>query len=336
MSASTTKYEAVASAAWHLDPAVRLHVSDNGTLLIRSGELVHRITNTTAVELLTSAAQSSNEGELRFPDTADSALQSSFTQLLGQLEELGVVSAADDSGKLLPGATTLYEYRRRTHGQLTRQQLEDRFRETPVYLIGKGDLSEQIRTGLHEAGLPLATDQPRNPSSISIVVIEGMNSDEASQWNEEQLTDFASAPWLLVQPFDGSRAFVGPLIFPRQTACQECFRLRRASTFPDDAVSSELGNSNDITPRTAHSYPGITRIQAGAVIETVLDHVVLGVSGPASRPGYVKVLRADGRGLSLNEQRVLKVPRCPKCSLGRGTGRPQTWFPYNADIGSGA
>ncbi|AXR73956.1 MULTISPECIES: TOMM precursor leader peptide-binding protein [Auritidibacter] len=335
MMASTTNEE-TESVAWHLDPAVRIHTSDSGSLLIRSGELVHRITDATAVGLLTSAVLSSADGELCFPDTVDPDLESSFAQLLGQLEELGVVSAADANGKLPSVATTLYEYRRRTHGQLTQQKLEDRIRESPVYVVGAGDLTNQIRTGFLEAGVPLAMERPSGSTSLSIVVTEGMSAEEVSQWNEDRLADPAPAPWLLVQPFDGSRAFVGPLIFPRQTACQECFKLRRVSTFPDDAVSAELGTSNDITPRTARSYPGITRMQAGAVIEVALDHVVLGVSGPASRPGYVKILRADGRGLSLSDQRVLKVPRCPKCSLGRGTGRPQTWFPYNGDGGGRA
>lgn len=302
-------------------------MTDEGSLLIRVGDVVHRLADPDAIELLSSALSASSDGSLRFPGHLGSERESSFTQLLEQLVDLGVV--VEDDTEASPSAVALlHEYRRRTNGQLNAFDLEARLASCPVYILGDGVVAGYIRDGLRDAGVSLSSRVPEQEISLSLVVTEDMTAREVADWNESRLAASGPGPWLLVSPFDGARAFVGPLIFPRQTACLECFRLRRISTFPDDAVSSELGSSTDITPRTKSPYSAVAHMQAGIAIEVTLDYVILGASGASSRPGFSKILRADGRGITLHDQRVLRVPRCTACSLGRGTGRPQIWFPY--------
>ncbi len=140
-------------------------------------------------------------------------------------------------------------------------------------------------------------DEP--PAAGLTVVVPG--ASEAARlggWNRAALD--AGAAWLQVLPFDGRFAAVGPVFVPGQTACHECYRLRRDSTI---APGRDRGDG----------YPGAPP----------LDAALAGFAALATLRWLAAADRADAGTLVAVELTpelrctrhfVYRVPRCPVCS----------------------
>lgn len=129
-------------------------------------------------------------------------------------------------------------------------------------------------------------------------------------WNLRALA--AETTWLQVLSFDGLLAAVGPIFVGGQTACYECYRLRRAANIApvrDDAIGE---------------YPSAPVVDAA-------------LAGLAATVALRRLALADGRSVGVllaveqapelicTRHVVYRVPRCPACSQASREAAPTPW-----------
>lgn len=123
-----------------------------------------------------------------------------------------------------------------------------------------------------------------------------------------ELTQATNTPWVTGQilGFDG---LVGPAIFPGETACFECFRSRTYSNVKNprgyDEYCETLADDDHLA--TA-SLPGFSRMIAGLLSLDLLHLLSYGVGYTSGR-----VVTVDANTLEMEENEVLKLPRCEAC-----------------------
>lgn len=139
---------------------------------------------------------------------------------------------------------------------------------------------------------------------------------DLSDWNRRRNED--GVAWLALPPFDGRLAPIGPLVVPGETACFECFRLRRAATSDCREELRTLEGS----PVFARATTALESLVA-AVAALALLRYLAGLD--PTLPGSFYALDA-GVPLSLSRHRVLRVPRCPACSEVESLAAPLPWF----------
>jgi bacteriocin biosynthesis cyclodehydratase domain-containing protein len=146
------------------------------------------------------------------------------------------------------------------------------------------------------------------------LVLVGPGAD-AERWNGIALE--AGGHWLPFGEFDGHVVTVGPLIVPRETACFECFRLRREST---SGCAEELVRLRHV-PQPALARPSLFAAAAALAADLIVRWI--GVTDP-SLPGTMFTVGSDD-GISISAHSVLRVPRCPACSPAAGLAPPSPW-----------
>lgn len=151
------------------------------------------------------------------------------------------------------------------------------------------------------AGGVWSLEWDERPPSAGLVLAapRGDELDRLAKWNESALD--AGTTWMQVLPFDGRMAAVGPVVVPGQTACHECFRLRRDSTiapFPD---------------RTTGRYVGAPPLDA--LLASLAGLVVLRwlAAGDVIDAGVLIAVELAPE-LRCTRHFVYRVPRCPACS----------------------
>src|SRR4051812_6905284 len=75
-----------------------------------------------------------------------------------------------------------------------------------------------------------------------------------------------ATPWLPVLPFDGRLAVLGPLFLPGESACYECYRLRRAANSP-------FADEFWLLEQTAAAYPSSPALDTA--LAGLASHLVL-------------------------------------------------------------
>jgi len=203
-----------------------------------------------------------------------------------------------------------------------------RLAERTIALHGDGPLAERVAAELSAAGARVrrapSDAAPDADAGVTVFVAQGDDDPLLQAFN--RAAHEAGRPWLLVTPFDGVRATVGPLVLPGATACAECLRLRRASTFPARELVAELsGPVATAHPGLPAAQPGLELAVVGAVVDVALARVALDEHAPSGRPGALTTWTAGPRGPEAEEHRILRVPRCGVCSVADGTARPQVW-----------
>jgi bacteriocin biosynthesis cyclodehydratase domain-containing protein len=147
---------------------------------------------------------------------------------------------------------------------------------------------------------------PRSASaSLTVVAPSPDERGSLSAWNERALAD--GGVWLQLLPFDGRLSAIGPLYVPGETACHECYRLRRLSNAGWSAAEAAVLERE---PPRAPAPPFLVALEA-----SVAAAVVLGWLADANPflPGVVHALEW-GRTPLLTRHVVYRVPRCRACS----------------------
>jgi bacteriocin biosynthesis cyclodehydratase domain-containing protein len=128
----------------------------------------------------------------------------------------------------------------------------------------------------------------------------------------------AGVAWMPVLPFDGQRVVVGPLVVPGESACYECYRLRRAANAPD----APAWLAADAIPLPYPSAPPLDTTIAGVAATLALRW--LGLRDP-----YVAgvALALEWHDVpTLTSSPVHRVPRCPVCSPASLVAPPLPWY----------
>ena len=185
--------------------------------------------------------------------------------------------------------------------------------ERTVAVVGTGGVAELlfgllapvVETAWIEWGNPAA-----HSSDLAVAAPASAETPLLADWNRAALE--RRTEWLPVLPFDGQLAAVGPLVVPLQSACYECFALRREACISPVAATG-TGSFPSAAPAEA--------LLAGYAAIVALRRVALGDGAP------VGVLLAVEHGPELVATRhvVHRVPRCPVCSPSAQRAVPSPW-----------
>lgn len=182
-------------------------------------------------------------------------------------------------------------------------ELHGRLATIAVHVLGNGPAAELIGRLLQAsgAGSVASLDWDGRPPAEGLVVAVPASAELPllERWNRRAL--LAHTAWLQVLPFDGRLAAVGPVFVPGQTACHECFRLRRDSTIapaPDRTTGRHVGS------------PALDAVLAGLAAHVVLQRL----AGDATAESGILLAVELVPELRCTRHFVYRVPRCPACS----------------------
>jgi len=193
----------------------------------------------------------------------------------------------------------------------TPADLHARLVAVEVRVLGGGPAAEPVARLLQASNVlavdRLAWDDEAPVDGLVVAVPASEELPELAAWNRR-----APGPWLQVLPFDGRLAAVGPVFVPGQTACHECFLLRRDSTIaprPDRSQGRHSGS------------PALDAVVAGLAAHIALRWLAAGELADAG------VLLAVDPGAELRCTRhfVHRVPRCPVCSPSAQRAAASPW-----------
>jgi bacteriocin biosynthesis cyclodehydratase domain-containing protein len=204
----------------------------------------------------------------------------------------------------------------------TTAELLATIRAARIALAGAGPLAAEVASSLRRSGIGglerlslSAENLTRGEFQVGLAVPTGEELPELVKWNEAALA--AGLPWLQVLPFDGLFAAVGPLYVPGETACYECFRVRRASNVDHGREFLALQNVSARLPAAGSVEQTVTGLAATFALRWLAhrDHFL---------PGTWYAVELGARP-TLAAHVLYRVPRCPTCSgLGR-TAEPLPW-----------
>jgi bacteriocin biosynthesis cyclodehydratase domain-containing protein len=232
------------------------------------------------------------------------------TRLLAELSprERVAASALAAEGAVVGAPITADEdaLREAALGRIDPRRTASRLARARVAVLGEGALADEAARLL-----PGRVRRARweDPAAADLVVAAPAPCDlpRLPEWNERCLA--AERPWLLVLPFNGRFAAVGPLFLPGETCCYACFLRRRASALPDpdDFLALETAPASyPLGPALAAALAGL----AAAVAAQWLARGEIALAG-----AFVAVELDEG--MRASRHRVLRVPRCPACSPAR-------------------
>jgi bacteriocin biosynthesis cyclodehydratase domain-containing protein len=193
--------------------------------------------------------------------------------------------------------------------------------QAQVTIAGTAPLGEEVArillcSGVEQIDRVSLGAQPLSDCSLALVAPVAYELSELSTWNRRCLA--SGIVWLALLPCDGRFAPVGPLFVPGETACYDCFRIRRASTC---GYAAEFWSLEDAPVSYPDPVP-IRRTVAGLAGWLVLRWLV---GRDASLPGVLHALEL-GPPLTVSAHHVWRVPRCPSCSNASATAPPSPWF----------
>jgi bacteriocin biosynthesis cyclodehydratase domain-containing protein len=127
----------------------------------------------------------------------------------------------------------------------------------------------------------------------------------------------------------GIRAYVGPVVFPGETACYMCWRMRYLATRDNfaEAMAYESAMDKRKAPQASSRplFPPLVGWAASLASLEILK-IALGLAVPRTAN---RVLELDGLDLTMQEHRFLHRPDCPACegivqAVKRGESRADT------------
>jgi ribosomal protein S12 methylthiotransferase accessory factor len=111
----------------------------------------------------------------------------------------------------------------------------------------------------------------------------------------------------------GVRAQVGPMVFPGETPCYMCWRMRRLATFDNfaEAMAYESAMDKARAPQADRRpvFPPLVG-WAASVATAELAKILLGIGVPQTTG---RVLELDALESAMREHRFLHRPDCPSC-----------------------
>jgi bacteriocin biosynthesis cyclodehydratase domain-containing protein len=163
------------------------------------------------------------------------------------------------------------------------------------------------RSGIRTVAVESTTGAVKVLDQLSILIVAPRGQEVARLQSINRACLDARTPWILVLPFDGDAAVVGPIFIPWETCCYECVLLRRVANSPFGGVISSFDAAGTRWPTT----PAIEHVMAGFTAMAVLRWLI----DPATeKPGRAYSLQF-GPEMSSDVHIVYRVPRCPACSV---------------------
>ena len=191
-----------------------------------------------------------------------------------------------------------------------------------VAVAGSGPLAAEIASSLRRSGIArlerLALDAAASHLErfeLAVAVPAGEELPRLAAWNVAAFQ--TSLPWLQVLPFDGLLAAVGPFYVPRETACYECFKVRRASNVDYGREFLALQEVGVPLPAVA----GLEQAVAGLAATVALRWLA---HRDQFLPGVWYALELEPQP-ALEAHVLYRVPRCRACSGLEQCSQPLPW-----------
>lgn len=191
-----------------------------------------------------------------------------------------------------------------------------------VFVHGTSAVANEIVRGLHASGIESATQLAATDGAAErgdLVIAAPSIAELPSLRDVNRWALGCGQPWLQVLPYDGRFAAVGPLYVPRETACYECYLLRRASTVEYTSESLVLDRAT-------------ARFEPAAAIDLTLAglaivHALRWLSARDTMiAGSMQAFDPTSLDRALTVHHVLRVPRCPACTIAGQLAPPLPWF----------
>jgi bacteriocin biosynthesis cyclodehydratase domain-containing protein len=191
-------------------------------------------------------------------------------------------------------------------------EIAARLATVPVRLLGDEAACDALARLLQRSGVTALRDEPEGAGPGLVLVGPGADRE---RWNRIALA--SGGHWLPFGDFDGRVISVGPLIVAGETACFECFQLRREST---SGCAEELVRFRRV-PQPVPARPSLFAAATALAADVVVRWI--GEADPAI-PGTDFTIGSD-EGISIAAHSVLRVPRCPACSTAAGLAPASPW-----------
>jgi bacteriocin biosynthesis cyclodehydratase domain-containing protein len=107
--------------------------------------------------------------------------------------------------------------------------------------------------------------------------------------------------------------YIGPLVYPSETACLRCYRLRADSNDARHTLSNAI-RSHMASELEARPGPGMLPPMASILGEIAAMEVAKSLGGFAPTDSVGRSIEINLVSFRSTVRRVLKVPRCPDCS----------------------
>jgi bacteriocin biosynthesis cyclodehydratase domain-containing protein len=231
------------------------------------------------------------------------AVRPAIVAALELLTERGLIVDGPDAPLGVRGAAHAVAA---AHG-ISPAEAAERLGAASVALVGGSPGLVEIARLLWSAGVAeIRRDswRGRRRADLTVVAPAPDELDRLPAWNRVALG--RDIRWLLVRPYDGRFASVGPLVVPGQSCCYECMLLRRGA---NAGYAGELADV-EAAPVAAAADAGLQALVAGVAAHVVLRWVA---GADKTLPGNLFTLEARP-ALRLDEHLVLRVPRCGSCS----------------------
>ena len=199
----------------------------------------------------------------------------------------------------------------------------ERLGQAVVGVVGSSQVGSEVVGLLRASGVGGVSAEGWNSDAHADLFVVCAGPDERGEldaWNRS--ANERGARWLLVSPYDGRFAGIGPLVVPGESCCHECVVRRRSS-------NSEYGEhfrALDAAPLAAKADPAFQ-----ALVGALAAHLALRWIGgrDTTLPGVLFAVSARPE-LSVSLHAVLRVPRCPVCSHSERTAGRLPWHEAEA------
>jgi bacteriocin biosynthesis cyclodehydratase domain-containing protein len=201
----------------------------------------------------------------------------------------------------------------------------ERLRGARIGVVGASAAADLIARTLRASGVGEVMPVDWDGESAVDVAVVAPTTGEAPRlvdWNRGALS--RGVRWLLLWPFDGRHSLVGPLMVPGETACYECVQLRLAAHLDFGADLRRIEG----VPAAARATVPIEFLTAALAAQIALCW--LG-GADLALPGLLHVLETRPT-LALGTHPVLRVPRCPACSIVHRLAPLLPWHEAELDV----
>jgi bacteriocin biosynthesis cyclodehydratase domain-containing protein len=225
-------------------------------------------------------------------------------------------------------------------GEMSCEDIETKENQVKLIVISNGTVPDVARMLAQENGLR-NTRWVENVAEEQIFdILDGEDEDGLIVYSPTAHNDRLGAAinrwalsreraWMQILPYNGGEAVIGPLFIPRQTACYECFRLRRRAASAHGKEQRVMDDGDAITFANSGASSWNSPAESGIVWSMFFQLLSIEMLDLHSLPmtplrGQAHTVCFDECGVAVEHHRVFTVPRCPACRK-PSLPMPQPW-----------